>query len=208
MPLQCLLLLLLVSDGLLHEHALDALLHGILFGLGHHLQLLGRELHEPKTNERRRRLEGPGSRQHGSHLFLLQTALFLPAGAVDVTENFAKRLCPKPKLRGVVGSKCQKASRCSLTVITPQLAPQTRPADSEHGTYGCPLEQQEKNTHTNALIVAHRGSKVNSSKEKKKKTAPAKILHLKRHKRIMLEFKKKKENNKKPEPLVQFKRKD
>uniref|UniRef100_A0A6B0UZ30 Putative secreted protein n=1 Tax=Ixodes ricinus TaxID=34613 RepID=A0A6B0UZ30_IXORI len=142
MPLQCLLLLLLVSDGLLHEHALDALLHGILFGLGHHLQLLGRELHEPKTNERRRRLEGPGSRQHGSHLFLLQTALFLPAGAVDVTENFAKRLCPKPKLRGVVGSKCQKASRCSLTVITPQLAPQTRPADSEHGTYGCPLAMQ------------------------------------------------------------------
>uniref|UniRef100_A0A6B0UBY9 Putative secreted protein n=1 Tax=Ixodes ricinus TaxID=34613 RepID=A0A6B0UBY9_IXORI len=84
MPLQCLLLLLLVSDGLLHEHALDALLHGILFGLGHHLQLLGRELHEPKTNERRRRLEGPGSRQHGSHLFLLQTALFLPAGAVSI----------------------------------------------------------------------------------------------------------------------------
>uniref|UniRef100_A0A6B0UX36 Putative secreted protein n=1 Tax=Ixodes ricinus TaxID=34613 RepID=A0A6B0UX36_IXORI len=113
---------------------------------------------------------------------------------------------PGPANTGPICSCCRLPS--SFPLGPSQLAPQTRPADSEHGTYGCPLEQQEKNTHTNALIVAHRGSKVNSSKEKKKKTAPAKILHLKRHKRIMLEFKKKKENNKKPEPLVQFKRKD
>lgn len=51
----------------------------------------------------------------------------------DVTENFAKRLCPKPKLRGVVGSKCQKASRCSLTVITPEKAPKKEKREQAEG---------------------------------------------------------------------------